>query len=163
MLWKTHFLAGASAGLLVAGQHTDAKAALVSAGVAGLASLLPDIDSPYSIVGRTVPVLPLLLKTAVGNRGALHSLLSAAFFTVLFALIAHAGLLLCLSFLAGYVSHVLLDALNPQRVPLFWPLGLRVGIGLVNPCGVLERYFVTPVVLLFFVWLVYPLVRSFFA
>lgn len=157
MLWKTHFLAGASAGLLVAGQHADAKAALVSAGIAGLAALLPDVDSPDSRIGRAVPVLPKALKAAVGHRGALHSLAGAAFMTLLFSLLfRHENVAyLTVPFLIGYLSHIAVDALNPPKVPLLWPLGWRFGIGLVNPCGLLERAVVVPGLFLLFVFLVY--------
>lgn len=155
MLWKTHFLAGASAGLLVAGQHADAKAALISAGVAGLAALLPDIDSPDSQIGRAVPVLPRVLKTAVGHRGVLHSLVGAAFLTLLFALLFRNEAHLVVSFLAGYLSHVFMDTLNPQKVPLFWPLQWRVGVGLVTTSGFLERFVVTPALFFLLVWFVY--------
>jgi inner membrane protein len=157
MLWRTHFLAGASAGLLVAGQHADAKVALISAGVAGLAALLPDIDSPDSRIGRAVPVLPRVLKTAVGHRGVLHSLVGAVFMTLLFFLLfQHENVAyLTVPFLIGYLSHIAADAFNPPKVPLLWPLGWRFGIGLVNPCGILERAIVVPGLFLLFVFLAY--------
>lgn len=160
MLWKTHLLIGAAAGVAVASHGAGEQAALVSAGVAGLAALLPDIDSPYSTVGRIVPIIPRLLNTCAGHRGPFHSLLFTGLFTAAFAVLVHANLPLCASFFAGYVSHLIMDALNPQRVPLLWPLKARVGIGIVNPCGALERYVVMPAAFLCFVWLAFPLAEK---
>lgn len=154
-------LAGAAAGIVAAGHGAGDQAALVSAGVAGLAALLPDIDSPHSTLGRTVPVIPRLLNTTVGHRGPFHSLLFAGLFTAAFAALVHMDLPLCASFFAGYVSHLVLDAFNFQRVPLLWPLKARIGIGLVNSCSALERYVVLPAVFLCFVWLAFPLVKNF--
>lgn len=74
MLWRTHFLFGASVGLLVS--SGDPGSAAASAGIAGVSALLPDLDSPDSRLGRLVPVVSWLLKTTVGHRGPLHSLLA---------------------------------------------------------------------------------------
>ncbi|MGB9805113.1 metal-dependent hydrolase [Desulfofundulus sp.] len=54
LLWRTHFLSGAAAGLLLAGQHTDLRTAAISAGIAGVAALSPDLDDPHSKLGRVV-------------------------------------------------------------------------------------------------------------
>jgi inner membrane protein len=112
------------------------------------------------MIGRNVPAIPRLLKTAVGHRGPLHSFLFAGIFTALFVFLIHTTPATGIAFFAGYVSHILLDALNPQRVPAFWPLKLRIGIGLVNSCGILERYLFMPAVFLCLVWILYPVGKN---
>ncbi|OPX90831.1 MAG: Inner membrane protein YdjM [Pelotomaculum sp. PtaB.Bin104] len=154
MLWRTHFLASAAAGLLLAG-HTDAKTAALSAGVAGIAALLPDVDSPDSKIGRMIPVIPRLFKTVVGHRGALHSAIGVAAVFILAALFlgwrAHIPKMHYL-ILAGYLSHLVMDSFNPQGVPWLWPYGKRFGLPLVQTGSLLERFVVMPGMVLLVAW-----------
>lgn len=144
MLWKTHFFAGAAAGLLITG-HTDIKTAAVSAGVAGVAALLPDIDDPHSTIGRVVPVISWLIKKTTGHRGPLHSLLGAGIFFVLISIILHSARHdLALIGLAGYLSHLVVDSLNPQGVPWLWPVKKHFGIPITTTGSFIERLVVTP-------------------
>lgn len=140
MLWRTHFaggmLAGAGAGLLL---QFDP---LLSAAVAGFASLLPDLDSPKSKLGRKIAPVSALIDAAVGHRGAMHSLVGAAFTSAasLFALEAlDLSPLLVFAVGAGYVSHLLLDALNPEGVPLLWPWKKRFRVSLCRTGGWLDK------------------------
>ncbi|OAT83712.1 metal-dependent hydrolase [Desulfotomaculum copahuensis] len=159
MLWRTHFLAGAAAGLLLAG-HADIKTAAMTAGVAGLAALLPDLDSPQSKVGRMVPVISWAIKKAVGHRGPLHSLAGAVVAGLLaFAGLKmsglHYGLAVPLAAAAGYVSHLVMDSFNPQGVPWLWPLEAHFGLPLVRTGGLLEHLAVTPAMLVLCGWLIW--------
>lgn len=86
MLWRTHFLAGVAAGLLLAG-HANLKAMALSAGVAGVAALLPDLDDPHSKLGRMASPASWAMKMTVGHRGPLHSLLGTGVITMLAAFI----------------------------------------------------------------------------
>jgi inner membrane protein len=140
MLWRTHFiggvLAGTGAALLL---RSDP---LLFAGVAGFASLLPDLDSPKSFVGRKVWPVSAGVDYTLGHRGPLHSLLGAALACAgsFFALKAlHLNLLLLCAVAVGYISHLLLDALNPQGVPLLWPCKKRLGVPLCQTGSWPER------------------------
>lgn len=140
MLWRTHFaggmLAGTGAGLLF---QSDP---LLFASVAGFASLLPDLDSPKSKLGRKTAPASALINAVVGHRGAMHSLLAAGLISAasLFALRPlQLNPLLSLAVTAGYVSHLLLDALNPQGVPLLWPWEKRFHASLCQTGGWLDR------------------------
>lgn len=155
MLWRTHFLAGATAGLLLVG-HTDVKTAAVSAGVAGVAALLPDIDSPDSKIGRLVPVIPRLFKTVVGHRGAMHSAAGAVIALLLAVALlgwrTHVPKLHDL-ILVGYLSHLVMDSFNPQGVPWLWPYRKHFGLPLVQTGSLVERFVVMPGMVLLVAWL----------
>ncbi|MBE3582074.1 MAG: metal-dependent hydrolase [Thermoanaerobacteraceae bacterium] len=157
MLWRSHFLAGASLGVWLAAGSKPETLALV-AGVAGAAALLPDIDSPRSYIGSRVPA-SVGVKLVAGHRGVFHSLLAAAVFGLALFLYlrfrAGAYTFLALPFAAGYVSHLLLDALTPEGVPFLWPLKLRFGFPLVGTGGFIERWVVIPALLVLFCFLLY--------
>jgi inner membrane protein len=150
MLWRTHFIAGATAGLLISGA-TQPKTALLAAGVSGIAALMPDIDSPVSKIGCKVPILSWLIRVTVGHRGVFHSLLAALVFSATLSLFPLLESYFWPLFY-GYVSHLLMDALNPEGVPLFWPLPIRVSIPLVHmhTGGVIEKLVFGPVVAVVF-------------
>ncbi len=107
-----------------------------------VAAWLPDVDNPRSRLGNGLsrmknPTLNLLtrpvswaLKVAsftlfrtVGHRTLTHSLLGVALFVVLVAPAATLSLDLFAALIAGYVSHLVADALNKRGVPLLWPAG----------------------------------------
>lgn len=144
MLWRTHFLTGAAAGLLIAGHfgHTDIKTMTISAGVAGIAALLPDIDDPHSKLGRMISPVSWVVKVAVGHRGPLHSLLATAIVFILAKIFIGPNLTLAIT--AGYFSHLLADSINPQGVPLFWPLRKHFGLPLVQTGSIIENIVVMP-------------------
>ena len=162
MLWRTHILAGASAGLLLAGQ-TNAKTAVVSASIAGLAALLPDLDSPQSKLGRLIPVLPRLLSVTLGHRGILHSFVGAALMSILATGILRIwydhNFWVLLSLVAvGYVSHILIDSLTNSGCPLLYPLPLHLRLPLFSTGSFAEKLVVFPVMMGLLMWLSGPLV-----
>ncbi|MDQ0287753.1 inner membrane protein [Desulfofundulus luciae] len=153
MLWRTHFLGGAAAGLLLAG-HTDLKTMAVSAGIAGVVALLPDLDDPHSKLGRLVAPASWAVKVTVGHRGPLHSFLGAGVMTLLAAFVlrfwyAHAYVYshLVPLIMIGYLSHLVMDSLNPQGVPWLWPVKTHLRVPLVQTGGILERVVVMPIML----------------
>lgn len=107
------------------------------AGVALVASLLPDIDSDESSIrqatgtarhsGAGGRLMSFMIRLLGGHRGALtHSLLAWAFATFWVGVYFH-GNMLMVAFGIGYLSHLLADALTVQGVPLLWPIiGRRI-------------------------------------
>ena len=98
-------------------------------------SLLPDIDTPTSSIGRPFFPLSRWINQKIGHRTVTHSFVGMAILAVL-ALgaawilsqwtgkgpaLMHYGWLLIL----GYGSHILVDTLNKTGVELFWPCNLR--------------------------------------
>lgn len=146
MLWCTHFFIGAPVGFMLT---QEPSAALTCAGVSGLASLLPDIDEPDSWIGVRVPIIPAILKSTVGHRGAMHSLAAAAGISLL-ALLALKDPLYSIAMLLGYLSHLVLDSFNPNGVPWMYPCKKRFSLPLVNTGGALERFLVVPASLALF-------------
>ncbi|MCF6094319.1 metal-dependent hydrolase [Microaerobacter geothermalis] len=97
--------------------------------VAGISSLLPDIDVKSSLIGRTVPVLPRIIENTVGHRTLTHSI-----WMVLLLSIGIYWLypFLFMPFIIGYVSHLVLDILT-GGVFLFYPYRKRTVISLGIP------------------------------
>lgn len=111
-----------------------------------LGSLLPDIDEKSSLLGRRVKILSLFTK----HRGFFHSILFGVVAVLLLSLIvSHIHVW---AFVAGFVSHLVLDALTPMGVKPFWPSDVKVK-GFVNVGGILEKVIFAVFVALF-VWLI---------
>lgn len=138
----------------------DPKTTLIAAVTGGLAALLPDIDSPKSFLGSRVPVAPSVIRMTLGHRGPLHSLVAAG---AVYALVQWylpqvlAGLIPGLNhwIFWGYTSHLLLDMLTPEGVPLLWPVKGRLAVPLAPTGSILERFIVFPVVALLLLILLY--------
>lgn len=102
----THLAAG-----MVLSTFVPEPTIATTAGIA-IGALLPDIDSQNSLVGKYIPVIPHLLK----HRSATHSLL---FPVVLYFVPDMQWLAL------GMLSHLALDFLNPDGLPMLWPLSKK--------------------------------------
>ncbi|MCL6559796.1 MAG: metal-dependent hydrolase [Firmicutes bacterium] len=140
MLWRTHFFIGTSIGFMLT---QEPSIVLTCAGISGLASLLPDIDEPNSWIGVRMPVIPAILKSAAGHRGVMHSLVAAAGISLL-AFLSLKNPLYSVSLLLGYLSHLVLDSLNPSGVPWLYPYKKCFSLPLVKTGGALERFLVVP-------------------
>ena len=91
-----------------------------------LGSLMPDIDHPYSRIGKTFPRVSGFLSARFGHRGFTHSLIAIIF--LMFTLFQSmeslgqstpAGIVVALCF--GYLSHIVADFCTVTGVPLLWP------------------------------------------
>jgi len=89
--------------------------------VSMLLALLPDLDTPKSLVGAMLKPISVSIERTVGHRTATHSVLALMFVAV--------GAYVFTPFwwlvLAGaYASHLVLDLLiGLQGITLFWPSG----------------------------------------
>lgn len=110
----THMLAGAVAGVSMLGSPSGIFVSVIG-------SLFPDIDTPTSAVGRKIPLFSLI---AGGHRGWTHSLMGLILFSA--PLLSVFNTEIALAFAAGYISHLLLDMLNPAGVRIFWPIPLTL-------------------------------------
>ncbi len=101
-------------------------------------SVLADIDTSRSKVGRKVKPLSWLLERLFGHRGFFHSLTAA------FLLLLASIYLISISFLAfapvlGYLSHIFLDAFTLSGVPFLKPFSDRRLQGPVSTGGLTEH------------------------
>jgi inner membrane protein len=87
-----------------------------------LGSLLPDIDTYNSKLGRKVPLLSVLIKVIFGHRGITHSLLFVALVGIVSSLLlANFSWLFVLGLTLGTLSHITGDFLTKSGVPLLAP------------------------------------------
>lgn len=169
MLWRTHLLAGVATGLYIAGQHSDIKTATTAAGITGITALLADIDDPDSKIGRIVPLISWAIKKELGHRGPLHSLLGAGIVTALLYLAffkTWASYIIPVHVLTlvitGYISHLVMDSLNPEGVPWLWPvIKKHFSLPLLSTDSIVEVFLVSPAMLVLCVALAWPVVRNF--
>ena len=94
---------------------------LPAIGATILGSLLPDVDSPRSSLGRLVPFISVPLERKWGHRTITHCLLAVAVLAVILSplLFFHGAMFAAL--LIGYMSHLLADCATKSGCPLFLP------------------------------------------
>ncbi len=84
-------------------------------------SVMPDIDTTTSGPGKFVRPLSSFLERRFGHRTLTHSLPFLLALALLLYPLWRASPGVYWAFLAGYLSHLLLDTLNVNGVPLLWP------------------------------------------
>ncbi|GAA6756350.1 hypothetical protein Thermus77420_18260 [Thermus thalpophilus] len=84
-------------------------------------SVMPDVDTTTSGPGKFVRPLSSFLERRFGHRTLTHSLLFTLALALLLYPLWRANPSAYWAFLAGYLSHLLLDTLNVNGVPLLWP------------------------------------------
>ena len=84
-------------------------------------SLLADIDTTTSGVGKFARPLSNFLETRFGHRTVTHSLLFCLLLGLILWPLEQVQPASYWAFLWGYLSHLLLDTFNVNGVPLLWP------------------------------------------
>jgi membrane-bound metal-dependent hydrolase YbcI (DUF457 family) len=130
MMFKTHLAIGVFAVVLF---FPIVNHPLIFVPVVLIASILPDIDSGFSTLGRKGIFRPLQMMTK--HRGLFHSFtfaiivaLALAFYFPIFAF----------SFFLGYALHLLADSWTIDGIKPFWPMK-AVLKGHVKTGGVIEE------------------------
>jgi len=90
-----------------------------------LGALLPDIDTPKSLIGRFLRPIAAYIKRKLGHCQATHSLLGLVTLGLITAPLIYANLFWWVALFSGYLSHLLIDAVNKSGVPLFYPSPIR--------------------------------------
>ena len=86
-----------------------------------IGSLLPDVDSPRSSIGRLMPFASIPIERRWGHRTITHSLLCLlALSVVTLPLLAYQSACYA-AVLLGYMSHLIADCTTKSGVPLFYP------------------------------------------
>ncbi len=130
MLTKTHIAIGIFAALILV---EKVNFPIVFMAVTLIASVLPDIDSAFSSVGRKgiFRVVQLFTK----HRGIFHSF---TFCIIIAALLAFYWPVLAFPFFLGYGLHLLADSFTIEGIRPFWPFKLE-SKGRVRVGGPLEH------------------------
>jgi inner membrane protein len=124
MMWETHILG--SILIVISGEKMGFFSPnLMFITAIWIGTLLPDIDTPKSLLGHKIKPISSLINFFAGHRKMLHSLLG--FFLFMFIALAISLITenIAFAFMLGYVSHLFLDSLTPQGVYLFYPLKNR--------------------------------------
>ena len=132
MMFKTHLIGGLLFGLLLNSFFEFGWVFLV---LFILGSVLPDIDSSGSKVGRKFGLVSEVIEFFFGHRGFFHSIfIGLGLGLVLWGYGYHSygvGLFL------GYLLHLCLDALTMHGIRFFWPFEWKVK-GIVKTGGMVE-------------------------
>jgi len=151
MLFKTHLIVSILISLILLYFNLN----LVFVIIFIIASLLPDIDSPASKIGRKVKILNYLFS----HRGFFHSLFALLIFSVILSFIDY---LLALAFFSGYFLHLLLDSFTRQGIFLFYPFSTKKSKGRIRVGSFLETIVFFIVLFLIIVLLIFYLKTRFF-
>lgn len=141
---KSHFVVGASCGILASAALSrfvsdTSGAELFYGGVIGaIYGILPDIDTPNSYISNVgkkniiffvlwlpVKIFSILINKIFGHRGLVHTVfLAVAFsFPMLFLRLPLVSpVILFISALAGYLSHLLCDMTTKSGVRVLYPI-----------------------------------------
>lgn len=130
MLMKTHLAISIFAILFII---SSVSSKVVFVVVALVATLLPDIDSGFSTMGRHALFKPLQFFTQ--HRGMVHSFTLCLIFSLLFAFYVP---VLTLPFFLGYGLHLLVDSFTTEGIRPLWPLRFEAA-GLIRVGGTIER------------------------
>ncbi len=144
-----------AAGLAVAQAtgSSDLYTAAALACAAGVAALVPDW------LQVNMPGLNKTIKGAFGHRGFSHWLLTAGAVYLAVSRLQPAVTGIPLAVAAGWLSHILLDALNAPGIPAFWPLPNRLHLASFKTGATVDRA-ITWLAVALGVWQVKRVTRS---
>lgn len=119
MTYKTHFVGGICAAALTSTVMPVESLAIVTA-VSAVSALVPDLDIEDSKLGRKAGFISKGISRAFGHRGFFHTpiLYIALYFLMSMALPMN----ICLGFLIGTMSHLILDSFNYKGIMWLFPL-----------------------------------------
>ena len=126
MTAPNHIIGGfAITGVIVALLNVNILENKLLIAVVVLGSLLPDIDHTKSIIGKSFYPLSKIIQRHYGHRTITHSLLALVTLTVITNLIQRAycpETPIALVFGVAYTSHLVLDMVTIQGIPLLYPI-----------------------------------------
>lgn len=94
-----------------------------------LGAVLPDIDTPRSIIGRIFKPVSSVIERKYGHRTVTHSILGWGIASVVALPLLFWHKEYYLFFSLSYFSHLILDMFNQQGITLFWPDRKRDVVG----------------------------------
>lgn len=142
MMFLTHVLFGILSGYL-AHNFLGYSSSLSFVAVAAAASMLPDIDSVSSKLGRKLPPFAVVLSFIFHHRGFMHSIFPPL---LLYFIISRISPLIAAAVLVGYVSHLLMDATTTNGVKFLYPLPFKIR-GVIRTNSFMEKIVVMLLIL----------------
>jgi inner membrane protein len=86
-----------------------------------LSSLLPDIDTTKSTIGKVLKPISSFLDTKFGHRTITHSLLACIFLAIISLPLLFLKTNYYQALQIGYFSHLMIDCINKTGIPFFYP------------------------------------------
>lgn len=130
-------------------------------------ALLPDIEKKGSSISSRHKFISFLTRIIFTHRGFTHSLLALilvglVIFPLGLLIPKGIGLSYATGFVLGYLSHLVLDALNSTGVPFFYPLNKKFSIARIKTDSFTEAIFRLVIVSLILV-VIYAYITKIFA
>ena len=124
-----HIATGLTLGITIAyNTNLSSPHYLLCVAATTLGSLIPDIDTPYSYLGRRLKLISIPIYKIFGHRTITHSLLTWTIILFASPIFNHSNIsditysILCVSLYTGILSHLLLDTISTSGVCLLYPL-----------------------------------------
>lgn len=134
MIWITHLVFAALIFLFI---RAPLKLSWIALPVCLFAAVFPDLDHKNSKISSSMGITSRIVSLIFNHRGIIHSLVSAVTFSVLIYLAMETlgwPVNYSYAFFIGYISHLLIDSLNPMGVA--WLSPFKDGRAKsVIPCG----------------------------
>ena len=130
MIWKTHLAIGIAVGFYFS-QYMPNPLLFIPISI--IASILPDIDSGFSYLGRKPIFRPVQWVTR--HRGIFHSY---TFCILLSLIISFFYPFLAFPFFIGYSFHLVADSFTIQGIKAFWPIKY-ISKGLIRTGGKIDK------------------------
>lgn len=83
-------------------------------------SIIPDIDSSKSFIGRKIPIISHIIQFIFRHRGIFHSIFPVILLAILFTYF-HLPLL-TIALIIGYLSHLIGDSITKEGIKPLHPL-----------------------------------------
>lgn len=159
MMGKSHSLIGlAATAVLAAAGFLSLTPGVALAAAFG--SLAPDIDTPFSTLGRKLPFISAPLYATIGHRTATHSLFLLPFLSA--ALLEYGSASgydsVCLAFLVGYLAHIAGDLLTVEGCVALYPISrTRLSVWPRVRTGSLGEFITVVAIVVGLGWMAYTL------
>ena len=149
-MFRTHLIFSFLIGLLIINSF-DIQNKIIFIAILLTASVIPDIDSYKSKIGKKVKPLSFLINILLGHRGIFHSLFLLILISLVVALVKIES---AIAFFAGYLSHLILDSLTLEGVMFFYPFSKKKTKGFIRTGSLFENIlFILLLVLCFYILL----------
>lgn len=138
MLWYTHVTFAALVFLVL---KIPLQWPWLALPVCMLAAAIPDIDHPDSKISNRFRFASRITELFFSHRGIIHTIFAAvAFSVVVMAICLSTGISTgyTYAFLAGYISHLMMDSLNPAGIAWLHPFSKARARSVIRAGGVGE-------------------------